>query len=167
VSGWTLEPVRYDHPEVVLLVEAVQAEYVRRYGTGDDTVLTPADFDSGRGVFLLGRLDGVPVAMGGWRARDAEQGEPGLADGDAELKRMHVVGAAQRRGFARLLLAALEASAAVAGRRRVVLETGTEQPEAIALYLSSGYAPTEKFGLYRFEASSRCLAKNLGEPPSG
>lgn len=161
MSGWSLEAVAYDHPEVVGLVEAVQAEYACRYGSGDDTVLAPLDFSGGRGVFLLGCLDGEPVAMGGWRARGAEVGEPGLRAGDAELKRMHVVPAAQRRGLARALLAELERTAAAAGRRRVVLETGTEQPEAIALYLSSGYAPSEKFGLYRLEESSRCYAKVL------
>ncbi|GDY55981.1 hypothetical protein SVIO_066040 [Streptomyces violaceusniger] len=44
---------------------------------------------------------------------------------------------------------------------RMVLETGTEQPEAIALYTSSGYTPVTKFGLYRFEETSRCYAKLL------
>jgi hypothetical protein len=43
----------------------------------------------------------------------------------------------------------------------MVLETGTAQPEAIALYVSAGYEPAEKFGLYRFEAQSRCYAKGL------
>ena len=45
------------------------------------------------------------------------------------------------RGHARAVLAELERSAAAAGRRRTVLETGTRQPEAIALYTSSGYVP--------------------------
>jgi hypothetical protein len=43
-----------------------------------------------------------------------------------------------------------------------VLETGTRQPEAIALYLSSGYVPVEKFGTYRDEPDSRCYGKDLG-----
>ena len=43
----------------------------------------------------------------------------------------------------------------------MVLETGTAQPEAIALYVSSGYEPAAKFGHYRFEPQSRCYAKGL------
>ena len=43
----------------------------------------------------------------------------------------------------------------------MVLETGTQQPEAMALYASSGYAPAEKFGFYRTYEDSRCMAKPL------
>ncbi|GAB2923137.1 GNAT family N-acetyltransferase [Rhodococcus aerolatus] len=160
-----LEVVRtaYDDPVVTALVVDLQAEYARRYGSGDDTVVDPAEFAPPRGAFLLGRWHGRAVAIGGWRAR--ESGPRGLADGDAELKRMYVVPDAQGRGFARTLLAALERTAAEAGRRRVVLETGTEQPEALGLYESSGYVPTTKFGHYADEASSRCYAKVLATAP--
>ncbi|MFF5422553.1 GNAT family N-acetyltransferase, partial [Streptomyces misionensis] len=61
----------------------------------------------------------------------------------------------------RRILAALEDDARAAGRTRMVLETGTRQPEAIALYASSGYSPCEKFGHYRTYESSRCYAKPL------
>ncbi len=53
------------------------------------------------------------------------------------------------RGYARAVLAQLERTAAAAGRRRAVLETGTRQPEAIALYTSAGYRPAARFGCYR------------------
>lgn len=43
----------------------------------------------------------------------------------------------------------------------MVLETGDKQPEAIALYLSSGYEPCEKFGHYRMYPNSHCFAKPL------
>lgn len=46
----------------------------------------------------------------------------------------------------------------------MVLETGDRQPEAIALYLSSGYTLSEKFGYYRDYESSRCMAKLLPSP---
>ena len=44
----------------------------------------------------------------------------------------------------------------------VVLETGTAQPEAIALYASSGYHRIPNFGTYREYPNSRCFAKTLG-----
>ena len=74
---------------------------------------------------------------------------------------MFVVPEARGRGLARQILAALEADARAAGRSRMVLETGTEQPEALELYASSGYVLVEKFGLYRTYDESRCMAKSL------
>lgn len=46
----------------------------------------------------------------------------------------------------------------------MVLETGDRQPEAIALYTSSGYTVCEKFGHYRAYDSSICMAKPLAGP---
>ncbi len=74
---------------------------------------------------------------------------------------MYVIEQMRGRGLARRILAALEEDARAAGRVRMVLETGTKQPEAIALYVSSGYEPCEKFGYYRFHEDSRCYAKAL------
>ncbi|GAA2328501.1 GNAT family N-acetyltransferase [Streptomyces cuspidosporus] len=155
-----IRPIRYDHPDAVKLNDEVQAEYVERYGEGDLTVMDPAHFDPPHGLYLLAYdAQGRPVASGGWRSR--ERDEEGYSDGDAEIKRMFVVREARGQGLARRILAALEDSARAAGRVRMVLETGTEQPEAMALYTSSGYVPTPKFGLYRFEEASRCYAKPL------
>ncbi|MFF7240480.1 GNAT family N-acetyltransferase [Streptomyces collinus] len=153
--------VRFDHPDAVKLNDEVQAEYHLRYGDGGDaTSLDATDFDPPRGAYLIvyDELD-RPVATGGWRSQD-DNGE-GNADGDAELKRMFVVSQMRGRGLARRVLAALEEDARAAGRLRMVLETGTKQPEAIALYTSCGYEPCEKFDYYRHYEDSRCYAKAL------
>jgi GNAT superfamily N-acetyltransferase len=156
-----IRTTRYDAPDAMKLNDMVQLEYVRRYGDGDLTHMDAAHFDPPRGLYLLGYdADGTPVASGGWRAQDASP--EGFADGDAEIKRMFVVPEARGRGLARALLAELEASAAAAGRTRMVLETGLKQPEAIALYESSGYTPVPKFGYYRHDDLSVCLGKPLG-----
>ncbi|MER7787636.1 GNAT family N-acetyltransferase [Streptomyces sp. NPDC097640] len=155
-----IRPIPYDHPDAVKLNDEVQAEYVERYGEGDLTAMDPAHFEPPHGLYLLAYdAQGRPVASGGWRSQ--KQSETGYSDGDAEIKRMFVIRDARGQGLARQILAALEDSARAAGRVRMVLETGTEQPEAITLYTSSGYAPVPKFGLYRFEESSRCYAKPL------
>ncbi|MER6343476.1 GNAT family N-acetyltransferase [Streptomyces sp. NPDC001595] len=153
--------VRFDHPDAVKLNDEVQAEYHERYGDGGDaTPLDPADFEHPNGVYLIAydELD-RPVATGGWRRQD--ENDEGNQDGDAELKRMYVIREMRGLGLARRMLAALEEDARTAGRTRMVLETGTEQPEAIALYTSSGYEPCGKFGYYRFHEASRCFAKSL------
>lgn len=153
-------PVRYDHPDAVKLNDIVQEEYAERYGESDVTPLAPEMFDPPSGLYLLAYdEDGRPLATGGWRAQ--RRSEDGYSDGDAEIKRMFVLREARGRGLARRILAALEDSAREAGRTRMVLETGTEQPEAIALYLSCGYQPVTKFGYYRFHDSSRCYGKPL------
>jgi ribosomal protein S18 acetylase RimI-like enzyme len=74
---------------------------------------------------------------------------------------MYVTPEARGHGLARVVLAALEGDARAAGRTRMVLETGTKQPEALSLYASSGYEPCAKFGPYRFDELSRCFAKAL------
>jgi len=153
--------VPFDHPDAVKLNDQVQAEYHVRYGDGGDaTELAPADFAPPNGVYLIAYDEwDSPVATGGWRAQDTN-GEGNL-DGDAELKRMYVIEEMRGRGLARRILTALEDHARAAGRRRMVLETGTKQPEAIALYTSSGYEPCAKFGYYRHFEDSRCFAKAL------
>jgi GNAT superfamily N-acetyltransferase len=153
--------VPFDHPDAVKLNDEVQAEYHVRYGDGGDaTELAPEDFDPPNGVFLIAYDEsGAPVASGGWRTQDAN--EEGNLDGDAELKRMYVNARLRGRGIARRILTALEEDARAAGRVRMVLETGTEQPEAIGLYTSSGYEPCAKFGYYRFHEASLCYAKTL------
>ncbi|MGY5007291.1 GNAT family N-acetyltransferase [Streptomyces sp. 900105755] len=163
-----IRPVAFDHPDAVKLNDEVQAEYQLRYGDGGDaTVLDTADFAPPNGIYLIAYdASDRPVATGGWRSQDAN-GE-GNEDGDAELKRMFVIEAMRGRGLARRMLAALEADARAAGRLRMVLETGTKQPEAIALYTSSGYEPCVKFGYYRHYESSRCFAKALrADQPAG
>ncbi|WP_431042596.1 GNAT family N-acetyltransferase [Streptomyces sp. P1-3] len=155
-----IRPVPYDHPDALVLDEQVQKEYAERYGEGDLTPMAPADFEPPNGLYLLVYDEqGRPIASGGWRAQD--ENDEGNADGDAELKRMYVAPEARGRGLARRILAELEESARAAGRIRMVLETGQKQPEAIALYASSGYAPVPKFGLYRFEELSHCMGKPL------
>ncbi|MEN8655778.1 GNAT family N-acetyltransferase [Streptomyces sp. 21So2-11] len=157
----SIQTCAYDHPDAIKLDAQVQQEYMQRYGgEGDITPLDPAMFEPPRGIYLIAYDDrGRPVATGAWRAQD-ENGE-GYSTGDAELKRMYVIPDCRGLGLARRILAALEADARAAGRTRMVLETGTEQPEAIALYASSGYLPTTKFGHFREYDSSRCFAKPL------
>lgn len=153
--------VPFDHPDAVKLNDQVQAEYHLRYGDGGDaTYLDPAMFEPPAGLYLIAYDEqDRPVATGGWRAQ--EENDEGYLTGDAELKRMFVTEELRGRGLARRILAALEEDARAAGRARMVLETGTKQPEAVALYASSGYEPCARFGYYRFHELSLCFAKPL------
>ncbi len=154
-----LRPTPFAHPDVQALVELVQAEYVVRYGSPDDTPLEAGVFDGPRGAFFVGYDDGRPVTMGGWRMRSDVR--PFGRTRAAELKRMYVAPSARRRGVARVMLAHLEQTARTAGADVMVLETGTGQPEALALYESGGYLPIENYGHYSWSPKARCLARPL------
>jgi GNAT superfamily N-acetyltransferase len=153
-----LRPTPFDHPDSRRLIAEIQQVYRERYGDEDATEVDPREFDPPAGFFVVGYAGGEPVACGGWRERRAGEGSP-LSDGDAEVKRMYVAAAHRGRGYARAVLAELERTAAAAGRRRIVLETGTLQPEAIALYAGSGYPPMPAFGAYADSPTSRYFAK--------
>lgn len=157
VPGLRIERRPITHPDSARLVEEVQAEYEVRYGSRDESPIDVTEFVAPHGVFLVGYLDEVPVATAAWRwhATPADvRGTPTV-----ELKRMYVVAGWRQRGLARVMLAAVEADARAAGAASVILETGAKQPEAIALYLSSGYREIAGFGHYAHEPLSRSYAK--------
>src|SRR5687768_13207402 len=125
-----LTALPYDDPVAQDLVERVQLEYVARYGGRDEAMVDPDEFLPPQGLFLAAEVDGEPVGSGAWRS---------LGAGIAEIKRVYVVPALRRRGLAQLIVEVLERSAAQAGHRSVVLNSGARQPEALALYEQLGY----------------------------
>lgn len=147
-----VSPARLDDPDARTLIELVQGEYVIRYGGRDKAPVDVAEFLPPEGLFLVARVDGAPAGCGGWRA---------LGDGRAEIKRMFTAAGYRNRGVARAVLAELEHTAAAAGIEELVLETGTVQPEAMALYESSGYDPIEGFGYYAGRPLSRSYGKRV------
>jgi len=151
--------VPFGHPDTAKLVAAVQQVYVDLYAAEDITPMNPEEFEPPEGMFLVGYQGDEAVACGAWRAHDGPA--PDFRTGDAEIKRMYVAGVVRRRGYARMILRELERTAVLSGRKRAVLETGTKQPEAIALYASSGYAQIAKFGLHKDLPEILCYGKDL------
>jgi GNAT superfamily N-acetyltransferase len=159
VPGLDLKVVGYDHPDATALVARVQQEYVERYGSPDESPVEPSYFDPPEGIFVVGYVDGQPVATGAWRRSPVRV----LGGTSAvEIKRMYVVPAHRGEGIARVVLAELERTAAEAGHDLLVLETGLRQPEAIELYRSSGYVEVPGFGFYCGQELSRCFGKRIG-----
>lgn len=148
MSELLLRPSRLDDPHALALIAEVQAEYTDLYGGPDESPIVAEEFNPPLGLFLLGYLDDRPVAMGGWRRHGPEHRETDWAGDRAEIKRMFVTAEARRFGFARAVLAELERTAAQAGVEWLLLETGSRQPSAIALYRSAGYQDVSPFGHY-------------------
>ena len=137
------------------LVAAAVAELNRRYrapGEPDDEYPLAAD-----AACLVARVDGEPA---GCIARESVD-EPGWED-TVEMKRVFVHERFRGRGVARALVAAYEEAARAAGARRVRLETGTKQPEAMALYEALGYERSAvPFGPWADSPLSVCYTKRL------
>jgi GNAT superfamily N-acetyltransferase len=148
-----IAPRDFDDPAVRRLVAALLDDLTARYGGEDGAPPTTGDqFAPPAGTFLLAEVGDEPVGCGGIRPQ---------GDGIAEIKRMYVVPEHRGRGVARALLGALEDAARERGYQQLRLETGLSQPEAIALYTSSGYEPTEPFGYYARFPNARFYAKAL------
>ncbi len=134
---------RFDAPESQALIRSALTDLGERYGgNGDDTPVDATEFELPDGAFLVAYLDRQPVGCGGWRSH----GDDGVI---AELKRMYTAPVARGRGVARSVLAAVEGSAREQGRRRIILECGDRQPEAVAMYTSAGYERIPNFGFYK------------------
>ena len=150
-----LRALPYRDPVAQDLIGRVQQEYVERYGGPDAAEVDPAEFDPPAGLFLVAEVDGEPVGCGAWRA---------VRPGVAEIKRLYVAPGHRRRGIARVVLDALESSAARAGHRTVELNAGNRQPEALALYERAGYGPVPGYGRYACAPGAVFLGKELREP---
>jgi GNAT superfamily N-acetyltransferase len=157
----TEEP--YDGPVAVALVRALMADLNERYAdidSADDpdddylAEVTPAMVQPPLGTFLVAWIDGVPAGCGAVKPLD---GDPSVG----EIKRMYTAPTARRRGVSRALLVRLEDSAAALGYRRIQLETGSAQPEAVALYESHGWHRIRPYGRYQHSPESICFAKDL------
>jgi putative acetyltransferase len=124
------------------LIEALNADLRARYPEGDGMHYFRLDADEvrpGRGAFVVAYDAQTPVGCGAVRTIDA---------GVAEIKRMYVLPTVRGRGIARRMLEFLEHEARAIGITKLLLETGTRQPEAIALYSKTGYSRTGAFGEY-------------------
>jgi GNAT superfamily N-acetyltransferase len=141
-------------PVVRKLISALNAELEARYPEEGANFfrLEPEEVAEGRGAFLVAYLAGTPVGCGAVRTI-----EPGLA----EIKRMYVDPTIRGRSVGRQIVDALEAQARQLGAKRIVLETGPRQPDAIAMYEHAGFDEIPLYGEYIGSLFSVCMAKNL------
>jgi ribosomal protein S18 acetylase RimI-like enzyme len=147
----TIEAVDVRSANAMRLVGRLDDELTRRYGEGQGQ-LTAANALADHATFLVGYLDGRPVACGAFRPMD------GAA---VEIKRMFVDPDCRGRGIARRLLGELENRARQGGFSQSRLETGVHQREAIRLYESAGYRRIANYGIYAGNSDSICFEKTL------
>ncbi|MCU1362599.1 MAG: Acetyltransferase [Acidimicrobiaceae bacterium] len=127
-------------------------ELNRRYGTSDedkhvslDELLPP------RGLFLVARVDRHLV--GGVGLRPISDPTLDLA----EIKRLWVRPDCRRLGYGIALMNEIEARARELKYRRLYLESGYAQPEALELYRGSGWESVEQYpsGVFSYPVANR------------
>ena len=127
-------------PAVAALLAGLEDEYEVRYGPNEEMGRTHADeFAPPEGCFVVITDGQITAAGGGFRL---------YSPGTCEVKRMWTHPDYRRQGLAARVLTDLEARASKAGYRRLILETGPRQPEAISFYENRGYRRIPYFGIY-------------------
>lgn len=140
-----------DNEDFSALVRLLDADLAIRDGE-DHAFYHQFNKTAGMDTCLVGYLEGQPVACGAFKPWNEDA---------AEVKRMYVLPDMRGRGFAGHVLRELERWAAEKGYRRCVLETGKQQPEAIALYEKSGYTRIPNYGQYAGIENSVCFEKKI------
>lgn len=138
-------------PDAAALIAELDAELSRRYPGHEPHGIDAVSLVASGGAFLLARLGDDAVGCGALRP---------LGANIAEIKRMYVRPDARGRGIARAVLERLERIAAERGYKTVRLETGNRQPEALALYASSGYSRIPNYA-ESVHPLSLCFEKRL------
>ena len=142
-----IREVAWDDADATALRVAQRAEIDLRYGRPDSEP-GPAPSAADITVFFVAYSDeGTPLGCGGLRQLDPTEGE---------VKRMYVAPASRGSGVSTALLRTLEEYAREHGWRRLVLETGDQQPDAVRFYEREGYSRIPNFGYYADSDLSLC-----------
>jgi GNAT superfamily N-acetyltransferase len=162
-ASYRFEAVDWADPRAVELRQSMDVEISARYATPVDApepaetterrrtalLVDPADV---RATVLVVDNTGLPVAHAALRE----------LRGDWEVKRMVVDPAQRGRGLGRAVMLELERIARSADVRRLILQTGDRQPEAVGLYEALGYTPIPIYDPYAETMPfSLCFEKTL------
>ncbi|QYF73942.1 GNAT family N-acetyltransferase [Cryobacterium sp. PAMC25264] len=127
---------RFDNPSAETAAELAQA-----FAIDPDTMV----------LTLIATVDGVPAAHAALRMLGTEY----------ELKRLVTLPEYRGRGLSKALIRAIESAAAERGARRLILQTGDRQPEAVRLYEHLGYSPIPIYPPYSAIWFSLCYERML------
>jgi putative acetyltransferase len=141
-----------DQPEVIGLIAELDA-----YQGG----LYPAESNHGIALDALAQKNVLFAVARNESGQGVGCGAVVLQPAHGEIKRMFVSPAQRGRGIAKALLAFLEAEAGRTGCELFMLETGTRQPEALALYDRAGYARRGPFANYTNDPLSVFMQKQI------
>lgn len=149
----TIARERPDQPEVVRLIEALDAHAIALYPPESNHLLDVAALCDDAVTFLVVRAGDEAIGCGAL-LRDAR--------GWGEVKRMYLRPDRRGRGIGRRVLADLEALARASSLPLLRLETGIHNREALALYRRAGFVERDAFGDYSADPLSVFMEKRVG-----
>jgi putative acetyltransferase len=138
--------------EIIALLEQSDAYMAALYPAESNHLLDVESLCAPEVHFLVARWEGRIV---GCAALVRGQG------GRGEIKRMFVEPAARGKGAGRGLLERIETIAQEEAIHLLQLETGGQQPEALALYRRAGFVERSPFGSYKPDPHSLFMEKRL------
>jgi putative acetyltransferase len=141
-----------DQPDVLRLIEALDAQMTALYPAESNHLLDVAALSNPAVTFLVVR-DGEDIVGCGALLRDPR--------GWGEVKRMVVRPDRRGRGIGRRVLAELETIARQASLALLRLETGIHNADALALYRGAGFVDCEAFGDYKSDPLSVFMEKRI------
>jgi putative acetyltransferase len=139
-------------PEVVALIDALDDFSKSLYPPESNHLLDIEALAQPDVVFFVARQEGRAIGCGAVRFLDASHGE---------IKRMYVPHEARGRGLGWVLLDAIEAEARHRGIKRLSLETGIHNLQAVHLYRRAGYRDCPPFGAYNADPLSLFMTKEI------
>ena len=148
----TIRPESPDQPDVLPMIEALDAQMTALYPPESNHLLDIAALSDRAVTFLVVR-DGDEAIGCGALLRDPR--------GWGEVKRMVVRSDRRGRGIGKRVLAELEVIAGAAGLPLLRLETGIHNDDALALYRAAGFVECAPFGDYKPDPLSLFMEKRV------
>ena len=150
----TVSPEDPSAPEAQALLTAFVDEIRHRYDAppADVGYFDPTVVSVPKSAFLVARVEGRAVGCGALVP---------LEDDVVEIKRMFVLPQERGHGIAKKILDRLQSLAQEFDYDRIRLETGTKQPESIALYGKSGFYRVPNFPPFENDHTAVCFEKRI------
>ena len=150
----TVSPEDPRSPEAQKLLNAFVEEVRHRYESAPADVgyFDPALVSAPKSAFLVARVEGEAVGCGALVP---------MEDDVVEIKRMFVLPEQRGHGIAKKILDRLQDLAQQFDYDRIRLETGTKQPESIALYGKSGFYRVPNFPPFESDSTAVCFEKRI------
>jgi len=150
----TVSPEDPRAPEAQALLNAFVDEVQHRYDAAPADVgyFDPSVVSVPKSAFLVARVEGRAVGCGALVP---------MEDDIVEIKRMFVLPTERGHGIAKKILDRLQSLAQEFDYDRIRLETGTKQPESIALYGKSGFYRIPNFPPFENDHTAVCFEKRI------
>lgn len=155
----TIRPERPDHPQVVTLLDTLDAYLASLYEPEANYILDVQALLAPEVHFVAAWQGERAVGCGATRRMQAERETSGAPYG--EVKRMFVLPEMRGQRIAECLVEVLEGSLRAQGIAHALLETGAEQHAAVRFYERMGYVKRGPFGGYPDNGLSLFYEKRL------